>query len=87
MGTAETQAHQNAQEHNIVVGEKMTTTEAIMIAEGDHDVDESTWINAWQHLINTGMCWQLQGWFGRQAEKLINEGICVEAKHVEASKG
>ena len=35
-------------------------------------------IEAWQHLIDTGMCWQLQGWFGRTARTLIHEGICRE---------
>ena len=54
----------------------MTNTEAVMIVEGDHDVDEATWIKAWQHLINTDLCWNLQGWYGRQAQKLIEEGVC-----------
>tara|TARA_Y100000310_G_scaffold340818_1_gene437884 strand:- start:3119 stop:3337 length:219 start_codon:yes stop_codon:yes gene_type:complete len=31
---------------------------------------------AWQYLINTGLCWQLQGWFGREARSLIEAGIC-----------
>ena len=33
-------------------------------------------IEAWQHLINTGLAWNLQGWFGRQATTLIEAGIC-----------
>lgn len=33
-------------------------------------------IEAWQHLIDTGLCWRLQGWFGRTAEMLIEEGVC-----------
>ena len=33
-------------------------------------------IEAWQHLIDTGLCWQLQGWFGRTARDLIDNGIC-----------
>ena len=55
----------------------MNTFEAVMIAEGQHDVDEKTWIQAWQHLIDTGACWNLQGWFGRQASLLIERGTCV----------
>ncbi len=58
----------------------MSDIEAIMIAEGDHDVDEKTWLKAWQHLINTGLCWQLQGWYGRQAMRLIEDGRCNESK-------
>tara|TARA_Y100000034_G_scaffold133122_1_gene197774 strand:- start:1236 stop:1469 length:234 start_codon:yes stop_codon:yes gene_type:complete len=36
-------------------------------------------IAAWQHLIDTGLCWQLQGWFGRTATHLIEEEICRPA--------
>jgi len=58
----------------------MSNTEAVMIAEGIHDSDEATQIRAWQQLIDTGLCWNLQGWFGRQAERLIEEGVCSESK-------
>jgi|TARA_R110001583_G_scaffold5598_7_gene30069 hypothetical protein len=57
----------------------MNTFDAVMIAEGVHDASEQETINAWQHLIDTGTCWVLQGWFGRQANHLINEGICNPA--------
>lgn len=50
---------------------------AVGIAEGFVDADnEEQVIEAWQHLIDTGMAWTLQGWFGRQATELIREGIC-----------
>lgn len=42
----------------------METHEAVGIAEGyipAETVEEE--LKAWQHLIDTGMCWQLQGWF------------------------
>jgi len=56
----------------------MDTFEAIGLAEGFIDCDdEQMVISAWQHLIDTGMCWKLQGWFGRQASYLIEEGICT----------
>ena len=58
----------------------MSNVEAIMIAEGDHDVDEKTWVLAWQHLIDTGLCWQLQGWYGRQAQRMIEDGKCNESR-------
>ena len=53
---------------------------AIGIAEGfianegpEHEIE------AWQHLIDTGLCWSLQGWFGRTAEHLIDIGACEPA--------
>ena len=51
------------------------------IAEGFIECDdESTMIEAWQQLIDTGLCWQLQGWFGRTARNLIEQGICSPAQ-------
>lgn len=50
---------------------------AAMIAEGAQEAEtEEQAIEAWQTLIDTGFAWQLQGWFGRTARHLINEGIC-----------
>jgi len=34
-------------------------------------------VEAWQFLINTGQVWTLQGWYGRTAEHLIEQGICT----------
>jgi hypothetical protein len=59
---------------------KMDNFTATMIAEGVEEADEETQIEAWQHLIDTGLCWQLQGWFGRQAASLIDQGICEAAE-------
>lgn len=51
---------------------------AIGIAEGFIEADsEEQVIAAWQHLIDTGLAWQLQGSFGRMAKQLIEDGICV----------
>lgn len=42
-------------------------------------------LEAWQHLIDTGLCWQLQGWFGRTANHLIDMGACtIRPTRVEA---
>ena len=41
------------------------------MAEDDEEIE------AWQYLIDTGMAWQLQGWFGRTAKRLIDEGYCT----------
>ena len=52
--------------------------DAVGIAEGFVDADsEEQVIEAWQHLIDTGLAWQLQGAFGRQAMALIEAGICT----------
>lgn len=58
----------------------MTDYDAVMIAEGVTEVtDSSELVDAWQHLINTGLAWRLQGTFGRTATRLIEEGICTVA--------
>lgn len=54
----------------------MTIFEATMIAEGVEEApDEETYIAAWQLLHDTGAGYQLQGWFGRTLNNLIEEGI------------
>ena len=59
----------------------MDNYEAVGICEGFIECDdESKTIEAWQYLIDTGMAWTLQGWFGRTARHLIDEGICTEQK-------
>jgi hypothetical protein len=56
---------------------KMDAFGAIMIAEGVIEADDTDhYIAAWQHLIDTGLCWKLQGWFGRTATDLIRSGVC-----------
>jgi hypothetical protein len=54
----------------------MTSFDAVGIAEGFIEArDEDQVIEAWQYLVNTGLAWQLQGWFGRTAQALIEQGI------------
>ena len=56
---------------------------AVGIAEGWIEADsEDQVIEAWQLLINTGICWTLQGWFGRTAQYLIEKGICQSPQQV-----
>jgi hypothetical protein len=53
----------------------MTPTEAVFIAEGvTEPKDEAHYLSAWQLLVDTGLCWQLQGWYGRTANMLIARG-------------
>jgi len=55
----------------------MSDLDAIGIAEGFIDCnDDVKFIEAWQHLIDTGLAWRLQGWFGRQAVAMIEDGAC-----------
>jgi len=51
---------------------------AVGIVEGSIEVEtEDQVIEAWQRLIDTGLAWSLQGWFGRQARSLIEAGVCT----------
>ena len=58
----------------------MNNYDAVMIAEGAIEADEDKQIEAWQHLVDTGLAWSLQGWFGRNAMDLIEQGI-IERKN------
>ena len=52
---------------------------AVGIAEGFEEAEsQEQYVEAWQYLIDTGMAWKLQGWFGRAARELIDRGICQE---------
>ena len=54
----------------------MSNYMAIGIAEGFETAEsEEQVIEAWQHLVDTGLAWSLQGWFGRTAADLIKNGI------------
>jgi hypothetical protein len=55
---------------------KLTTYEAVGLAEGFIEGSEDERIQAWQQLINTGLAFKLQGSFGRTAMSLIETGIC-----------
>jgi hypothetical protein len=59
----------------------MSNLEAINIAEGYAQVaNEKQYIAAWQQLIDTGLAWSLQGWFGRHAMRMIEAGLCHESR-------
>lgn len=38
--------------------------------------DEEDVVEGFQHLINSGLAWQLQGSYGRTAAALIDAGLC-----------
>ena len=53
----------------------MGTFEAVMIAEGEQEAEDyDEYLAAWQYLVDTGLCWQLQGSFGRTAAAMIEAG-------------
>lgn len=46
------------------------------IAEGFIEAEsEEQVLEAWQHLVDTGLAYQLQGWFGRTAQAYIDAGL------------
>ena len=54
----------------------MTQFDAVGIAEGwIEPEDEDQVIEAWQYLHDTGLAYQLQGFFGRTAQHLLQSGI------------
>ncbi len=55
----------------------MDNLTAINICEGSQDATEDEVVAAWQHLIDTGLAWQLQGFYGRMARELIEHGVCT----------
>lgn len=57
---------------------------AVMIAEGvDEPESEEQYLEAWQYLVDTGLAWQLQGFFGRMATRLIEAGHITPARAKE----
>jgi hypothetical protein len=55
-----------------------------IIAYETEDMDETTFINLFQYLIDSGMAWTLQGHYGRTAKGLIEAGACHVWKEIGA---
>lgn len=67
-------------DHNIIgecQDETIDTYTAMLIAEGIEDASIEEQLNAWQQLVDTGAVWTLQGWYGRTATQLIEQGLIV----------
>lgn len=41
--------------------------------DGESHTEEEI-LAAWQYLVDTGLAWKLQGWYGRTAVRLIEAG-------------
>lgn len=60
-------------------GTELTSYLATAIAEGfcegEQYQNKEDILKAWAYLIQTRQAWRLQGWFGRTANALIEQGI------------
>lgn len=56
------------------------TYTACSIVEGFADFETTAWdeVKAWAYLIKTGHAWRLQGWYGRTANAIIEDGIVTK---------
>jgi len=55
----------------------LATAYAEGFCEGEGATEQEQ-LEAWAYLIKTGLCWSLQGWFGRNARNLIDNGVISE---------
>ena len=61
----------------------LTLAEAVMIAEGEVEVEDEKLIATWQYLIDTGHAWTLQGFYGRAASSMVQNGLCTMPEQPE----
>jgi len=55
-------------------GEQSMVNKIIKYESGGMSEDE--FVSFFQELIDSGLCWQLQGHYGRTAAALLEEGLC-----------
>ncbi len=54
---------------------RLTPIDAVLIAEGVEPASREVQLAAWQYLVDTGLAWELQGFFGRTATDLLRAGV------------
>ncbi|GAH86495.1 unnamed protein product, partial [marine sediment metagenome] len=51
-----------------------------------HGMSEDEVVALWQHGVDTGIVWRLQGWYGRNAQAMLDAGIIkYPRKHTKES--
>jgi len=40
-----------------------------------HNMTEEEVIANWQHFVDNGLVWKMQGWYGRNAQAMLDAGI------------
>lgn len=54
----------------------MDTLHAVYVVEGVVEAESEDEVReAWQHLHDTGIAYQMQGWYGRTAKHLVETGV------------
>lgn len=59
---------------------EMTPNRAMDLAEGGIEGTVEEQLEAWQYLVDTGLAFTLQGWYGRTAKALIEAGEITPPK-------
>jgi len=55
---------------------KSFDTVSFIMAFEDGQLDNDAIVEGFQHLIDSGLAWSLQGSYGRAAASLIEQGLC-----------
>jgi hypothetical protein len=58
--------------------EAINTVEGCVEPRGNTPEEQDAhYLECWQYLIDTGICWKLQGWYERAAKQLIESELCT----------
>jgi hypothetical protein len=72
---AQTEATEKAQAEARTAGKSFDLCGFCMAFE-EGQLDQTQTVAGFQHLIDTGLAWSLQGCYGRAAAALIKRGLC-----------